>query len=126
LAKLPKRDDRTHAQRRRAEAQDALRLKFKGVQHITNIFKDAKKLEALEATVSKAKSTKENPNATATAIAKADCQTRILKVKLDTSFRCLKFVLPELKSLELTDPNGNNPLGTLAAALQEAVSGSGK
>jgi len=33
----------------------------------------------------------------------------VYKQKVDLNFRRLKFVLPELKSIELTDPSGRNP-----------------
>ncbi len=115
----------THAQMRRKEAYDAVRKKIKGANLITAIGKNMAELESLKAIVKKAKSTEDNPLKVKNAIEKADCITRTTKVQIDTRLRMLKFVVPELKSVELTDPNGDNPLGQLADALRNAVSGSG-
>ena len=109
------------AQHNRAIRHEQLREKLKGIEYLRQIENDYTELSVLAKEVKDVKNTKEDEYKVANTIAKADCRTRILKVKMDTNFRRLKFILPELKSMELTDPNGNNPLDTLGNALAAAV-----
>lgn len=112
---------RQRAAENRIIRQEELRKKFQGVEYISQIERDYKELADLSEGVKKAKATKSNPLMVSDVIAKADSRAKIIKIKMDTNFRRLKFILPELKSMELTDPNGNNPLDTLGNALVEAV-----
>ena len=41
----------------------------------------------------------------------------VIKGKIDLNLRRLKFCLPELKAMELSDPSGKNPLDIFAAAV---------
>lgn len=45
-------------------------------------------------------------------------QLQVTEKLIEHEFRKLKFILPELRSVELTDPHGNNPLTALSAAIQ--------
>jgi len=123
LAVKKKPDNRTLAQKRRKEQQDALRLKFKGIEYLRQLDNSQKQLEELRTTVRKARNTESNPNKIAETVAKADSQNRIIKTQVDLNFRRLAKVLPDLKQVDLTDGDGNNPLGSLAEALAEAVGG---
>ena len=46
-------------------------------------------------------------------------ELQVLKVRIDLNIRRLKFVLPELRSIAITDEDGNNPLATLGMALSQ-------
>lgn len=109
------------AQKLVAEQRDALRLKFQGVAYLRMILADMKEMNEQVTNVKKARSTKANPHRASIVQSKADCITRMLKTKFDTNFKLLAKVLPDLKQVEIADPEGNNPLGTLAAALASAV-----
>jgi len=110
-----------HAQTRIKEQKDALRLKFKGIEYLRQIDNGFKELDKQKELVNKAKNTEKNPSTIADAQAKADCVARIIKVQMDVNFKRLAKVLPDLKQVEVTDQDGNNPLGQLAAALASAV-----
>lgn len=111
-----------HAHKRIAEQREALRQKFKGVEYLRQIDKGMTELDGQKTKVSNAKNTADNPYLVQDTQAKADCVTRIVKLQMDVNFRRLAKVLPDLKQYEFTDQDGNNPLGTLAAALAAAVS----
>ena len=52
---------------------------------------------------------------------KCMAEKEILRNRLDVNFRRLKFCLPELKSIELTDPGGNNPFSQLLEMMINAT-----
>lgn len=111
---------RQRAADNRAIRQETLREKFQGTEYLRQITNSYKELENASSSVKKAKATKKDPFVVAEVIAKADCLVRIEKVKIDTNFRRLAKVLPDLKSIEISDPHGNNPMGVFAEALIEA------
>ncbi len=45
----------------------------------------------------------------------------ILRARADINFNKLKFGLPELRSLEISDPEGKNPMGVFAQAMKDAA-----
>lgn len=116
-----KPDNRTYTQKRRLEAREALRDKFKGVEYIRQIEESYQELCKLDRTVVEAKNTKQAPFHIQQTLDKAETRHKIIKTKIDTNFRRLAKVLPDLKSVELTDPNGNNPLSTLIEVFRDAV-----
>lgn len=87
--------------KRKADTKSALRDKFKGVQYISQIARDYVELGKIDTIVKNAKSGKLDLLAVQSAIDKANCRVKIIKVKMDTNFRRLAKVLPDLKSLEL-------------------------
>lgn len=121
---IKKPDNRVRAARLKAENREALRQKFKGAQHIAQIERGLRTLVDQSDLVHKAKNSKANQYKIQEVQSKADCINRLVKTQLDTHFRCLAKILPDIKQVELTDGDGNNPLGSLADALREAVSGS--
>ena len=108
------------AAQNRAIRQEAIREGMDATRYLNQIQDDFDTLGELYETVKEAKADKKNPFGARTTIEKAKVQHAILKTKLDTNFRRLAKVLGDLKSVELTDPDGKNPLLGLAAALQQA------
>lgn len=53
------------------------------------------------------------------AINKADTRVKVLKTRLDLNFKRLNKVLPDLKAVELSDPNGNAPFSSFVDAVRE-------
>lgn len=45
----------------------------------------------------------------------------ILRERANINFKKLKFGLPELRSLEISDPEGKNPMGVFAEAMKAAA-----
>lgn len=130
-------DPRTHAQKRRKEARDAIREKFQGIAYSVQLEKIAKEMGTLKDSITKLikKRVKikciDNEDRTSKQKSELmECnellkymnlKMDILSKQADLNFRRLKFVLPELKAVEISDPSGNNPFETLAAALSAAV-----
>lgn len=119
--------------------KEQLREKMKGIEYLRQIENDYKELDKQQELVATAKvkiidhikvvggkeivikghDTKELE----IAIVRAEAVGKLLKIKMDTNFRRLAKVLPDLKAVELTDGEGKNPLGGLADALRSAVIG---
>lgn len=122
-----KPDNRTRTQKIRAEQQEAIRAKFKGIEYVRQLEELSKEYDKLVGETFRV------IKARASAEGKAElilfsAQLDILKFRLDTykakadlNFRRLKFVLPELKAIELTDPNGENPFASMAELLKEVL-----
>lgn len=124
-----KTDNRTRAQKIRAVQADAVRKKFKGNEYVrqlecvsgayTSILNNLEKASIIKARLNKDELLR---------ISVINAQIDILKLKLNTlqaqadlNFKRLKFVLPELRSIEITDPSGNNPFDTFLLSLKEAI-----
>jgi len=60
-------------------------------------------------------------NELTTAVVKAEAITKINKLIIDTNFRRLNKIFPDMKSIEVSDPDGNNPMAAFAAVLTEAA-----
>lgn len=121
----------TKAERQRLRREE-LRDKFKADEYIRQLDIAAAQYDELLAAMDVAVTRKkrltkkdvEQLNATNQQIEALKFKMDVLKQKCDLNFRRLKFVVPELRSIEMTDPEGKNPLGSLADALRDAVSGS--
>ena len=109
--------------------QEAIRNKFKGIEyarqldecykHLDDILKDLQK-----AKTAKAKLTKKDVLDLSIIRGKIEilnAQRETIKVKIDLNLKRLKFVVPELKSVELSDPNGDNPYSSFTEMLIEAT-----
>lgn len=122
---------KTRAQENRAKRKEELRDKFKVVEYIRQLEEIATEYDQVSkamdvAVTQKKKLTKkdaEQLQARHHQIEALKFKIEVMRHKQDLNFRRLKFVLPELRSVELTDPQGKNPLGELADAFKEALSG---
>lgn len=97
----------------KAVTQEELRKKFKAVQYIRHLEDCAKDLSAIRKKQSLKKHKDDH--------FMLGQQVITIKVIIDLNIRRLKFCLPELKSMELKDPNGDNPFTTALVALSEAA-----
>lgn len=117
---------------RRKEEQDAIRAKFKGIEYARQLDECYKQYDTihkdlLAAKTRKAKLTKaerEKLLQVRTQIEILNAQRDIVKAKIDLNLRRLKFVLPELKSIELSDPDGSIG-GGFADAFKSLMTGQG-
>jgi len=101
----------TRVQKIKATQREELRNRMKGNEYIRQLDLC---MEQLTAEYTKAKGRKTvDPN--------ADLRIRIIKEKIILNVRRLRFVLPELRSIELSDPQGNNPLAALVHALRDST-----
>lgn len=117
---MPKKpDNRTHAQRRRAETRDALRLKMKGAEYIQQIAKDYTELTALDKSVKSARGAAN----VAIATEKAKTRVQIIKLKMDTNFRRLNKVLPDLKAIELVAPDEDGEVKPIQVVINAVDAG---
>jgi len=127
--KLQTQNDRIkdRAAQNRFIRQEEYRDKVKGSKLLTALGKDFDRLTALQKVVVEAKNSKDKPFQVRTILAKADTEHKIIKTKMDANFKLLNKLLPDLRAIELRDPAGDETdLGsTLAAALRDAVSGTG-
>jgi len=126
-------DKRAGAPRRlaaiREEKKNALRDKMKGNMYLTQIERVAQEYDAIivamdAVMVRRSRLTKSNKEGLMFCKIQAEglkFRLEALKAKTELNFKRLKFVLPELKAIELSDPAGNNPFGSLACALKEAM-----
>ncbi len=113
----------------RRKRNEELRDKFKVAQYIVQMEKCydeynnvAKDLAA--ANTKKAKLTAKEVSEiklVASQIEILNARVMVTKAKVDLNLRRLKFVLPELRAIELTDGDGGNPLAELSQAIREAV-----
>jgi len=122
----------------RRTREEALRAELKAKEYLRQIQLDYDELHKLMLIITALKA-KRLTKAQATALNKLDdytdarfqlekCAARrdILKAKLDVNFRRLKFCLPELKSIALTDSNGDNPFAQFLDTLVQATKDSTK
>ena len=124
----PKPDNRTRVQKIKAAQHDALRAKLQGAKYLNQIEKNQKAYEELSKRLiglRKQKLTtkdKEKRFEIMDTIEIINLELKVLKDWAETNFKLLRFVLPELRSIEVKDPDGNNPftgfLGVLSEALQ--------
>jgi len=96
------------------------------IRQLEICFKDYEKVlkDLSVAKTHKAKLTKKDVDELSTVAMQIDIlNMRVMttKAKVDLNIKRLRFVLPELRAIELTDSIGGNPLGILAEALREAA-----
>jgi len=111
---------------RRRENQELIRAKLKGMEYIRQLERLAAALDSTRAELEKVgklklKLTKADVQRLATVNLQLDVLDKKLKViqmQIDLNFRRLKFVLPELKSVELTADGGGDLFASLAEAMR--------
>lgn len=119
----------TRAQRTKAITREALREKFKGAEYIRQLELTAKQYDAIIETLEVCTTRRLRLLKTdVEKMAVLHMQQDLLKLRLDTikgkmdlNFKRLKFVLPELRSVEIVDSDGKNPWAAMAAAILEAT-----
>ena len=107
-----KRSDNEARDNRRQDRADELRERLQGVAYLTQIEKAVKQLTNIGNTLKRHQKTMQ-PHEVAV------IKTRISAIKLaaEINFRRLAKLLPDLRAVEFTDPDGNNPLSGLVDAI---------
>lgn len=93
----------------RKERELDIRAKIQNSKQLEQAFKTIENIEKVYAAISKVEAQK----FTRGHQAKFTSQLGALKMKLDAHFRFLNKVVPDLRSVELSDPEGNGPKLTL-------------
>lgn len=101
-----------------------LRDRLSGMKLMESIERRSNELVQLSEDIKKAKNTEKNKTAIVTTINKSLARARIISVALDTSFRMLAKVLPDLKSIEVTDNDGNSVFTAFLEAVNNNQEGS--
>ena len=122
-------DNRSRVKKIREQEREAVRKKFKAMEYVRQLDLSASKLDDLlkdldAARTRKAKFRKtdfDQLSATNIQIDALQVQLQVVKTKIDLNLRRLRFCLPELKSIELTDQDGDNPYATLGTALKDLL-----
>lgn len=109
-------DNGKRAAQNRQIRREALRDQLKGIAYLTQIDRVEKEL------VSESDFLKKNRSVlSADGVGASNARIRSLVAVADLNFRRLAKVLPDLKSIELSDADGENPFNSLATALRAAV-----
>lgn len=124
-----KSDTVSRAVRNKQLRQEELRKKLQGLEYIRQLELCAKEYDSIiddlnKAKTAKAKLTRKDKEELAMISMKLDilaAKRDTLKQKVDLNLRRLKFVLPELKAVELSDPEGNSPLAGLVGTLRDLL-----
>jgi uncharacterized protein YwgA len=111
VVKKRSRPSTTRTQKIKAAQYDALRDKMKGIEYIGQMNKS---MIALNKELTKLQRKKILGDGEKNLI---DTRIKIIKEQINLNLRRLKFVLPELKAVEITDPNGNNPFAQLGETI---------
>lgn len=133
MSKRVPRTTQERSQKNRQARYDGLREELKAREYIrqltndyttlTALYKQIKYLKAKKLTKAQAKATGHlHDYATVNfELQKCIAQRDVLKVKFDVNFRRLKFCLPELKSMELTDPDGESPFAAFVTLITQVT-----
>lgn len=117
----------TRSQKLKKLHRDEVRKKFKGNEYVRQLELCGDQLEELNASLKVATKKKLTAKDKITVMAlnsQISClelKLKIVKEKINLNLRRLRFVLPELKSVELTDPQGNNPFSGFIDSLKESL-----
>jgi len=109
-----KRSDDEARDNRRQDRQDDLRELLKGMEYIRELEAISKELTKMGNKLRRLQAT---GGADSTLVSVAKTRIQVLKLRADINFRRLAKVLPDLRALELTDAEGNNPLQSLMDAI---------
>ena len=127
----PKPDHRTRVQKIKQATADSIREKLKATTYLNQLSDAAEEYIDIIDNIADLKAKRLSAKSAAkliqidSQIKIYDLQIKALKGLVDLNLRRLKFVLPELKSVELKDPDGNNPfaqLGNTIAMLTQGIS----
>jgi len=110
------RDVRERAAKNRFIRAEELRAKLQADEYLRQWEDAQKKLTRVADALRKNRS-----RYVAEEVAAARAEIAALQATIDLNAKRLNKVLPDLKSVELTDPQGENPLATLAAAMQASA-----
>lgn len=127
--KSKKADHRTRVQKIRQAQTEEVRRKFKAIEYIRQLEESAKEYDRIRDEMKKAVTrrgkltTKEREQLVIirSQISILKAQLEAVKQKVDLNLRRLRYCVPELKAIELSDPTGSNPFLTFAAAMKEAL-----
>jgi len=110
-------DTRSRVTRIKQTQREEVRKKMKGLEYVRQL---ELCMEQLSSEYKKLSNTKMIALANKDVI---DLRIRIIREKINLNIRRLKFVLPELKAIELTDADGDNPFAKLGAVISELTKG---
>ncbi len=96
-----------------------LRDKIDASRLLNQIEKRTEELVALSEEVKKARNTAQSPDKIHITIQKAYARASIINKAVDTHFKLLAKRLPDLKSIEVTDEDGNNIFSAFADAVKQ-------
>lgn len=117
-AELRKRGDFNRKYR-----QEAYREKLKFAAAVNQLHKDLEELGKLDAELAKMKTTPSAKNALQNDIItqRALARRKVLQTRIETNRWIVGKHVPDLKAVEVSDPDGNNPFAEFAAAMREGV-----
>lgn len=107
------------AERNESLRKKELRDKIDASRLLNQIEKRSDELITLSEEIKTANNTARNPEKIQTTINKAYARASIIGKALDTHFKLLAKRLPDLKSIEVTDEDGNNVFSAFADAVKQ-------
>jgi len=123
-------DNRCRADKIKDRSQKELRKKLKGSQYLVQLGRSYKQYEQIynelrstkqrKVEIQTGKITKRRKEELLAISIKLDClklQIDVVKAKVDLNLKRLRFVLPELKAVEIDSSTGSNPLAVFATAV---------
>jgi len=124
-----KTDNRTRVQKIRQAQTEEVRRKFKAIEYIRQLEESAKEYDRIRDDMKKAvtrrgkltSKEREELFVIRAQINILKAQLEAIKQKVDLNLRRLRYCVPELKAIEISDPEGSNPFLTFAAAMKEAL-----
>jgi len=113
---------------RQAQTEE-VRRKFKAIEYIRQLEESAKEYDRIRDDMKKAvtrrgkltSKEREELFVIRAQINILKAQLEAIKQKVDLNLRRLRYCVPELKAIEISDPEGSNPFLTFAAAMKEAL-----
>jgi hypothetical protein len=109
-----KRDDDEARDNRRQDRADELRMLLQGQEYLRQLEAITSELVKMGNKLRRLQNKNVVDSITVSAV---KARVQILKLRADINFRRLAKVLPDLRSIELTDVEGNNPLKALVTAI---------
>lgn len=104
------------------QEQELLRSSIDGAKLLKERENAVKALAALDKDIKDARNTRQRPNAVHDALVRSDARRKVLVDVIKSIDSLLNKKLPDKKSMELTDPQGKNPLNELSKALSGLLS----
>lgn len=127
----PSRTKNKRAEENKAIRREALREELQAREYLRQLESIDKEFGEINETVKNLKTptaqqTKANALVTGNnfgrELARADTRIKALKERATLNFKRLNKVLPDLKAVELSDPEGKNPFGNLLEAMRLSIS----
>lgn len=107
--------------------REEIRNKFKGIEYVRQLEILGEELtkicKSLDVAVKKRFTTKDRLEllTIANQIDVLELRLKVIKERINLNLRRLKFVCPELKQVELSDPFGNNPFSSFIEVLKDKL-----